>query len=123
MFCALAPLVLVLATSDASVSGSVHDVSGLFLPGAQITLIDANGRQHATTSGADGTFAFPSVAPGDGRLRVTVPGFEPYGQKLRIGVETSLPLRIVMALPRLSQEVTVSASATGVPATALHSSV
>src|SRR5437870_1231808 len=118
MFSGILPLLLALAISDVSVSGSVHDVSGLFLPGAEITLVDANGRQYSTTSAADGTFAFRGVAPGDGRLRVTVPGFEPHVQDLRVGVEHSPPLRIVMALARLSQEVTVSASATGVPGTA-----
>ena len=79
-FAFLMLLVLVLragpafAQSASTPSGTVVDVSGLAVAGAQVIARTADGRATTTTAGADGTFP---IDTGIVSLRVTAPGFAP----------------------------------------------
>ena len=62
------------AQSANTPSGTVVDVSGLAVAGAQVIARTADGRATTTTAGADGTFP---IDTGIVSLRVTAPGFAP----------------------------------------------
>jgi hypothetical protein len=57
-----------------SVSGEVVDAGGRALPGQQVELVQAGQVVQSTTTGARGTFAFATVAPGDYIVRMRANG-------------------------------------------------
>ena len=62
-----------------SVVGSILDVNGGSVPGAQITLTNVNALQHySLTAGGNGEFAFTDLSPGTYIITVDAKGFEPY---------------------------------------------
>jgi len=64
-------------TTTASVSGSVADSQGGYLPGASITLIsNTQGNELSTFSDAEGNFVFNVVRPDTYTLRVSMEGFK-----------------------------------------------
>jgi len=67
------------AEESGSILGTVLDVDGTGVPGAQITLTNISAPQHYTlVSGGDGEFAFTGVPPGTYFITVNAKGFEPY---------------------------------------------
>lgn len=80
-FAAFAGLLLLASLNFAqstlgSITVSVTDPQGAFIPAARVTLagVDTNVKRTETT-GAEGTFVFAGVAPGNYIVAVTVPGF------------------------------------------------
>jgi hypothetical protein len=64
-------------TTTASVSGSIADTQGGFLPGATITLTsNTQGNVLTTASDDEGNFVFNVVRPDSYTLRVSMPGFK-----------------------------------------------
>jgi hypothetical protein len=64
-------------TTTASVSGSVADTQGGFLPGASITLTsNTQGNVLSATTDDEGNFVFNVVRPDSYTLRVSMPGFK-----------------------------------------------
>ena len=59
----------------APLSGTIYDVTGGVLPGAEVTLVDANEATSVATSDASGRFEFPSIGPGRYVLSFALPGF------------------------------------------------
>lgn len=67
------------APDPASISGTVLDVNGTGVPGAQITLANISSLEHYTLASAEnGEFAFTRLAPGDYFITVDATAFEPY---------------------------------------------
>ncbi len=63
-------------TQAGSLHGVVSDPTGAVIPGASISVTDAQGHTLATaTSGQDGSYTVPSVAAGTYIVFVTAPGF------------------------------------------------
>lgn len=92
------------------INGVLIDPSDRPVGGAAVTLSSAVGEQVLQTD-LVGEFRFNNLAPGDYRLRVTVPGFESLDRRVRLGGRP--PGRIVMrlALAPLRQQLTVAAEA------------
>src|ERR1700761_9502093 len=64
---------------EGSISGTVLDVNGGVILGAQVTLLALDRPANRTVmSSAGGQFRFPELAPGRFKLTVTSTGFEQY---------------------------------------------
>ncbi len=71
-------------TTSATLTGTVHDPSGAAIPGAAVKVIDTRTNlAFDTITTAEGTFAFPSLQPGNYTLEVEMTGFKKY---IRTGV-------------------------------------
>src|ERR1051326_6944319 len=66
----------VLAQTDASISGVVHDASGAVIPGVTVTVTNpaTNFARMAITNEA-GVYNFPVLQPGVYNIKVELPGF------------------------------------------------
>lgn len=65
--------------ASASISGTVEDVTGATVAGADISLTDANGSQRGTVvSGANGEFIFSQIPRGSYRVMVNSQDLEPF---------------------------------------------
>ncbi len=63
------------APGTASISGTVLDVNGAMVPGAEVRLVDrSRSQERHTTAGADGRFDFSGLAPGRFELTISAPG-------------------------------------------------
>ena len=67
------------AEGSASVAGTVLDVSGAAIPGADVSLIHGDGTQlHTMVSEANGEFNFTKIPPGSYLVIVSAKGFAPF---------------------------------------------
>src|SRR5258708_32045491 len=92
--------------------GVVRDASGAPAPSARVELSHPiTGYSLAAQTGPDGVFAIHSIPPNAYRLRVTLAGFRPHDEDLRIrtGVPIDLSVRLEVAAHQTS--VTVAANA------------
>jgi hypothetical protein len=96
------------ARPDTVVTGVVMDATGAVLPNAHLELRDAAGAtvQSTATDGA-GRFRIERVPSGRYDLLVTFEGFQPTTTRLTVGARPPAPLRIVLAIAGVTQEVTV----------------
>ncbi|HEB35801.1 MAG TPA: TonB-dependent receptor [Candidatus Aminicenantes bacterium] len=96
-----------------TISGTVVDSEGNFLPGCTVTLSGPRliGTKSYVTSDT-GKFRFPSVAPGrDYELRVELPGFKTSIRKgLIVSVARATTLKVELEITTLEEEVTVVAA-------------
>ncbi len=103
--------------TTASLGGTVEDPSGAAVPGAELTIKSfETGLTKTATSGADGTFLFPSLPVGTYELTVEKRGFAAYVQKgitLALNQTATLVAKLQVGAP--TQEVTVSADAEVLP--------
>src|ERR1700730_12585379 len=78
MVCLLVTATSILAQSDtSSMSGTVTDVSGALVPGAQITIHNnATLADRTITSNENGAFTLTTLPPGDYSVRATKAGFQ-----------------------------------------------
>jgi Carboxypeptidase regulatory-like domain len=94
---------------NGSLRGIVSDELGALVVSANVILIAADGTQKTTTTAADGTYFFDSIAPGAYTLRIMAPGFAPF-EKTQVGIaagrRTNQDVRLVVAIEK--QEVTVT---------------
>src|SRR5215469_5359437 len=67
------------AEGSASVAGTVLDVSGAAVPGADVSLVHGDGTQfHTMVSEANGEFNFARITPGSYLVIVNAKGFAPF---------------------------------------------
>src|ERR1700674_3521725 len=67
--------------STAQIKGTVHDGSGLAVPGAEVKAIQAaTGAVRTVISGADGAYIFANLAVGPYQVQVSKEGFSKYVQ-------------------------------------------
>jgi Carboxypeptidase regulatory-like domain len=92
-----------------AISGTVLDPSGSFIPGADVSLIAANGKPIAkASSDAKGEFRFEKVPPGKYQVRVTSLGFRDGVAPVAIADKAIPPLRIFMTIAAVSEVVSVN---------------
>src|SRR5947208_14064635 len=86
--------------------GSVTDESGAIVPGTKITLTANSGTASTAVAGADGSYSFAGIAPGDYVLQASAPDLATPPLKLTIqpGVQT---LNLQLKVAALAQQVTV----------------
>jgi vitamin B12 transporter len=93
----------------------VVDPNSAAVPGAQVSVLPANGStpiRVAITAG-DGTASLPNLATGSYRIQVLAPGFAPYNADVPIPQTTTLTAAPSIASP--TETVVVSATRTPVP--------
>src|SRR4051812_5342882 len=77
---------------NASLSGTVADVSGALIPGVEITATQtATGVVSTAISNESGTYRFASLQPGPYAVKATLSGFQ--GQTFQITLGTSQQIR------------------------------
>ena len=100
------------AQTTVSVTGLVLDQNEAALPKARVTLQSVNGerKQNATTD-ANGMFRFDKLAAGNYELKVEREGFKPITTSVSVGTRVVAPLRIILPIAELQQDVTVNDAA------------
>ncbi len=87
-------------------AGIVLDPSGAAVPNLPIALTSAS-EQRTTRTNAGGEFRFDNLPPGNYRLQMEAPGFEPIEKTIRVGDRPLPRLVLELALARLKEEITV----------------
>jgi len=65
------------SVTSGDIAGTVTDVKGAALPGAQVTVKSLDtGESHTATSGGHGEYRFSLLKPGHYQLKITAPNFE-----------------------------------------------
>lgn len=94
---------------NGSLRGIVSDELGALVVSANVVLVASDGTEKTTTTAADGTYSFNSVAPGTYILRIVAAGFAPF-EKSQIEIvaarRTTQDVRLVVGIEK--QTVTVS---------------
>jgi hypothetical protein len=95
------------------ITGTVRDQAGAAVPGATVSVTDVGtNRQRITTSGGEGVYTAPSLAPGDYRVDVELIGFKAV-RRSGIHLSTGEKARIDfdLAVGSVSEQVMVTADA------------
>jgi hypothetical protein len=102
-----------------SINGTVTDASGAVVAGAQITAIQsATGISSETTSGSQGNFVFPILAPTSYTITAKAPGFESYTEKgVSLRADNAVTVNITLKPGTTTETVTVSADTAQVDVT------
>jgi outer membrane receptor protein involved in Fe transport len=99
--------------AGATLTGTVKDSSGAFIPNAQVAITDvATGVARTVSSGGAGLYTAPNLLPGTYEVRVTAPGFSTAVQKgVTLTVGAQQVLDITMQVGQVSQTVEVTTEA------------
>jgi len=94
-----------------SINGTVTDTSGAVVPGAEVTATQAaTGITSETTSGSEGNFVFPILAPSVYNISATRQGFQAYTQKgVQLRADNAVTVNITLKPGTTTETVTVSA--------------
>jgi outer membrane receptor protein involved in Fe transport len=100
------------ARAGVPVTGVAADPTGAVLPGAQVQLAPpGGGAEQTTTTDQAGAFRFDQVTPGRYEIRVTFEGFHPTTVRLNVTGRPPGPVRVILPLAAITQEVTVGSAA------------
>lgn len=94
-----------------SVSGTVKDVAGAAVSGAEVLLVHSQAVVRTALTGADGNFIFDNVAPGTYSINVAHQGFGQYAAAVQLTPGDKKELSVELEVNPLSEEVTVTAEA------------
>ena len=106
--CSLLPSAVCRAQNQTGIKGSVVDVSKAAIPGAAVTLTDlaTNTEQH-TTTGADGTYVFATVAHDPQLLTVEKSGFQSFTQRVTRSTAGATTVNATLNVAEMSESVVV----------------
>ena len=95
-----------------AVNGTIKDQQGAVVPGASITLTNPQtGFSRTITTGADGNYAFPSIAPGTYQIEVTASSFKKsIVRDVQALVDNPIEINVALELGDVSAVVDVTAS-------------
>jgi outer membrane receptor protein involved in Fe transport len=117
----LSLVVLGLAAGHASgqgatgqITGTVEDAAGAVVPGASVTVTSlANAQQRQATTGSEGDFAVPLLAPGRYKVEVAAKGFKRVVvEELEVNVTQTATLNLKLEPSIQEETVTVTAEGT-----------
>src|SRR6202521_681950 len=118
LFLAGACVRIILSAQDASgvsVTGTVLDPHQAGVFGAKVTLKLADGNEvRSASADSSGTFRFEGVPPGTYDVQIEQQGFKLSVSRLRVANQPPRPLRVILALADVQQQVTVNAELTQV---------
>src|SRR5436190_22993324 len=99
--------------STAQLSGKVTDTSNAVLPGATVTVTQAEtAAVRSVVTDADGAYLVSNLSPGPYRLEVSLQGFRTYAQTgIVLQVAATPTINVSLALGNLQETVTVQAEA------------
>src|SRR5580658_3759233 len=77
VFAACMPSLMAQSAGTSALSGVVTDPSGAAIPNATVTIAsNATGQSRTASTGADGSYRFTLLPPGNYRLSFAAPGFK-----------------------------------------------
>lgn len=108
--CVLAlPLSAQQAPTSASVSGTVHDVSGAPVASVSVTITNLERNQtHTAVTDRQGRFRFPVLPVGEYQIDLAVDGFAPWQRRIRLAVGAALDVPISLS-PFFTEAISVTA--------------
>ena len=93
--------------------GTVQDTSGAVIAGAQVMVTTQDGKTAAQGSTDNsGSFHFADLSPGSYSVDVAKEGFREIRQSVKIGSSAHSPVKIVMPVAAVAENVTVNAADT-----------
>src|SRR2546423_443460 len=94
----------------ATISGTIKDVTGGVLPGADVVAKNLEtGLSRSTVSNGDGAFTLAGLAPGKYEVRVGLPGFNTSAQTVELTVAQQAGLTVTLKLGSAQESETVTA--------------
>src|SRR5262245_57337391 len=101
-------------TSTATLTGTIRDPSGAFLPGVTVVITTASrNTSQSTISNEAGSYVFPAILPGTYSLTAELPGFKRFLREgIVLQVTQLIRLDIDLEIGAISEQVEVTA---GVP--------
>src|SRR6185437_9998168 len=119
LFAALAPNRAVgQSTTSGDISGVISDPSGAAIPGATVTLTNADtGTTKTTSTSATGSYRFSLLQPGNYIVSATATGFSPQKFKVAVSVGQVQSANIELKVGAAAQTVTVTGEAAPVQTT------
>ena len=105
-------------SARSEIRGVIADPTGAVIPGARVTITGDDGKSASATTGRDGAYRFPDVAPGTYQLIVTAKGFADAAMGVQADPGKSVMQDVKMQLPVEQQQVTVTDEALGVSTSA-----
>lgn len=97
------------STTTGAINGRVVDPSRAVIPGATVTLKDtATGAERTTVTGANGTFHFAFLEPGNYTVSATATGFRTTTQPISVSVGQTKTADIELQVGQARQTVTVT---------------
>src|ERR1700736_5081861 len=116
ILCALAFVLVSLhaQTYTGSIRGRVTDPTGLAVPGAALTVTEVNTNTvRKTVTNEAGDYVVSFLFPGDYRINVGAAGFKESVQRaVRLQLNQSMTIDVVLELGQVTESVEVSAAAT-----------
>ncbi len=93
-----------------TVDGSVTDPSGAALPGAQVTLTNKGTQEkHTQVTGAEGSYQFVNVIPGEYRLDIEKSGFKHFARpNVTVQVQQDTHIDAALTVGQVSETVEVT---------------
>ena len=94
-----------------SINGTVTDASGAVVPGVEVTITQAGtGISLKTTSGDEGNFVFPTVAPSTYNVTASRPGFQAFKDNgVQVRADSAVTVNVALKAGNATETVTVSA--------------
>jgi hypothetical protein len=95
------------------ITGVVNDQAGAAVPGPTVTVTNVGtNQQRVVTSSGRGVYTAPSLAPGDYRVDVELPGFKPVRRDgIRLATGEKARIDFDLAVGDVREQVTVTADA------------
>ena len=107
-----APCAFAQATTSGTVTGTVADPSGAFLPGSTITLMElATWKKLSVVTNADGTYVLVNVPPGTYSISAAKNGFSTdviSSQEVAVGTQTTANFRLSVGAESTTVDVQAS---------------
>ena len=102
-----------------SINGTVTDASGAVVANAEVTAIQAaTGISSKTTSGGQGNFVFPILAPTNYTITAKAPGFQSFTEKdVSLRADSAVTVNITLKPGTTTETVTVNADTAQVDVT------
>jgi Carboxypeptidase regulatory-like domain len=106
--------VAIFAQTTGSISGTVTDSTGAFVPGATIVVTGESGQKYTAVSNAEGVFTIPGVQAGTPTYVVTItaPSFKTsIVRNVKVDVSTPATVNATLAAGRIEETVVVTSGA------------
>jgi hypothetical protein len=97
---------------NATLSGTVSDVTGALIPGVSVTATQtATGVVSTAVTNESGTYRFPSLQPGPYQVAAELPGFQSQTFQVALGTAQQIRQNFTLQVGGVAQQVEVSVAA------------
>jgi hypothetical protein len=96
------------------ISGTVQDETGAVFNAAQVDLLRNGTQERTTVTDVTGVFRFDRIQSGSYEVRTRVEHFKTNATKVNVGRQSPAPLKIILSIESVTQQVEVTADSTDV---------